>query len=195
MHQLKSEDYRNRSGFNLVEAAIVLGVIGLVIGGIWVTAAALTERNRQNQYYLGLMASIDFFYTSYVSSGRQVPAGVAFWNDLLALSVPMDGFTRTTDPTGFTGPWGSSSTFSVYTLSFGANIMAQVLSTIPKSSCLNIFRRFSAAQLSQKKSSRMTAGSVTLTIQEIEAGLTDTQISNFCGASANVSIVIFFEGL
>lgn len=31
-------------GFNLVEAAIVLGVIGLVIGGIWVTASAISFR-------------------------------------------------------------------------------------------------------------------------------------------------------
>lgn len=34
-----------RRGFNLVEAAVVLGVVGLVIGGIWVAAADV--RNRQ----------------------------------------------------------------------------------------------------------------------------------------------------
>ncbi len=33
-------------GFNLVEAAIVLGVVGLVIGGIWV-AAAEVQKNRK----------------------------------------------------------------------------------------------------------------------------------------------------
>lgn len=32
-----------KRGFNLVEAAIVLGVIGLVIGGIWVAAASATK--------------------------------------------------------------------------------------------------------------------------------------------------------
>lgn len=35
-----------RRGFNLVEAAIVLGVVGLVIGGIWV-AAAEVQKNRK----------------------------------------------------------------------------------------------------------------------------------------------------
>lgn len=42
-----------RRGFNLVEAAIVLGVVGLVIGGIWVAASALqknmTINNLANQ--------------------------------------------------------------------------------------------------------------------------------------------------
>lgn len=41
--------YRQKSeeeGFNLVEAAIVLGVVGLVIGGIWVAASAVTEAQR-----------------------------------------------------------------------------------------------------------------------------------------------------
>ncbi len=37
---------RRRRGFNLIEAAIVLGVVGLVIGGIWVAAAEVSERMR-----------------------------------------------------------------------------------------------------------------------------------------------------
>ena len=35
---------RQSRGFNLVEAAIVLGIVGLVIGSIWVTAAEINER-------------------------------------------------------------------------------------------------------------------------------------------------------
>ncbi len=36
-------------GFNLVEAAIVLGIIGLVIGGIWWAAAKISEQTEANQ--------------------------------------------------------------------------------------------------------------------------------------------------
>jgi hypothetical protein len=38
---------RSQRGFNLIEAAIVLGVIGLVIGGIWVAAASVQRNNRR----------------------------------------------------------------------------------------------------------------------------------------------------
>lgn len=45
MTLLSSKKYR---GFNLIEAAIVLGVAGLVVAGIWVAAAAISERREIN---------------------------------------------------------------------------------------------------------------------------------------------------
>jgi hypothetical protein len=41
--------HKTRMGFNLIEAAIVLGVVGLVIGGIWVSAAKLHQERQLNQ--------------------------------------------------------------------------------------------------------------------------------------------------
>jgi len=38
----------SRYAFSLIEAAIVLGIIGLVIGGIWMAAANANERLRQS---------------------------------------------------------------------------------------------------------------------------------------------------
>ena len=46
-------------GFNLIEAAIVLGVIGLIIGGIWVAAAAINERMKVNETLAGVMTIIN----------------------------------------------------------------------------------------------------------------------------------------
>ncbi len=36
----------SRRGFSLIEIAIVLGIVGLVVAGIWVAAAALNENRR-----------------------------------------------------------------------------------------------------------------------------------------------------
>jgi type II secretory pathway pseudopilin PulG len=50
---------RNRShAFSLIEAAIVLGVIGLVIGGIWVAAADLASKRRLNEAAEGMLTSV-----------------------------------------------------------------------------------------------------------------------------------------
>lgn len=38
-----------RKGFNLIEAAIVLGVVGFVIGGIWVAASSVNENWKINK--------------------------------------------------------------------------------------------------------------------------------------------------
>lgn len=36
-------------GFSLIEAAIVLGVVGLVIGSIWIAASAMMEKRRESR--------------------------------------------------------------------------------------------------------------------------------------------------
>lgn len=40
----------SRRGFSLIEAAIVLGIVGLVIGGIWVAASAISHRQKDNDF-------------------------------------------------------------------------------------------------------------------------------------------------
>jgi hypothetical protein len=47
----------SRRGFNLIEAAIVLGVIGLVIGGIWVAAASVADNQRVSATSAGLLST------------------------------------------------------------------------------------------------------------------------------------------
>ncbi len=46
MHAQLNTSPLHKRGFSLVEAAIVLGVISLVIGGIWVATAAVSENQR-----------------------------------------------------------------------------------------------------------------------------------------------------
>ena len=55
----KAIAHKTRMGFNLIEAAIVLAVVGGVIGGIWVSAAAVYENHKVNKTVEGLALVAD----------------------------------------------------------------------------------------------------------------------------------------
>lgn len=49
--------HKTKKGFNLIEAAIVLAVVGGVIGGIWVAAATVIENHRVNKTVEGILTT------------------------------------------------------------------------------------------------------------------------------------------
>ncbi len=54
-----------KAGFNLIEAAIVLGIVGLIVGGIWAAAGSAYENMRQQnaaKQLLALVQGIRGFY-------------------------------------------------------------------------------------------------------------------------------------
>lgn len=64
---------RHRKGFNLVEAAIVLGVVGLVIGGIWVAASAVSENMKVKRLSEGLQ----LIYSGVRNQFKNMPVGMS----------------------------------------------------------------------------------------------------------------------
>lgn len=50
---------KSKNGFNLIEAAIVLGIVGLIVGGIWVAAATVRENMKVNLIVTGVSQTID----------------------------------------------------------------------------------------------------------------------------------------
>ena len=65
-----------RRGFSLIEAAIVLGVIGLVIGGIWIGAEAVNRNIKMNNTFSGLISGVQEIRRLYkdVSSAQLIAA-------------------------------------------------------------------------------------------------------------------------
>lgn len=48
-----------RRGFSLIEAAIVLAVVGLVIGGIWAAVSTLREKYAVSQTVSGILSTVE----------------------------------------------------------------------------------------------------------------------------------------
>src|SRR6185369_4823894 len=49
---------RKKTGFSLIEAAIVLAIVGLVIGGIWVAASAVATKMKISRTLVGLTFAV-----------------------------------------------------------------------------------------------------------------------------------------
>jgi type II secretory pathway pseudopilin PulG len=72
---------RRKRGFSLLEAAVVLGVVGLVIGGIWGVASSVRasmQANQLHQQTLNLVSSIRDYYAN-----RPLPSVTADMTDTL----------------------------------------------------------------------------------------------------------------
>lgn len=91
-------------GFNLIEAAIVLGVVGLVIGAIWVGAASFYQRHRVEQSYSGMLMIGNKIGKIYSDAGlvSEFALAAAELHGMVGNSLPA-GFTLE-HSTGFSSP-------------------------------------------------------------------------------------------
>lgn len=81
-----------KRGFSLIEAAIVLAVVGLVLGGIWVAAAAMYENYKVNKTAEGILVTAKNLQNLI---GTQTVGTLGNWSELLdvardAGAVPKD---------------------------------------------------------------------------------------------------------
>ncbi|MEJ0061952.1 MAG: type 4 pilus major pilin [Alphaproteobacteria bacterium] len=63
---------RSAKGFNLIEAAIVLGIVGLVVGGIWVAATSVytnMRAKRATEQLLSIAQNVRALYATSATTG------------------------------------------------------------------------------------------------------------------------------
>ncbi len=75
--------HKTRKGFNLIESAVVLAVVGGVIGGIWYAAAAVTENRKVIETEKGILTiahhAQNLFSqrtSSYLTDGQNISAAI-----------------------------------------------------------------------------------------------------------------------
>lgn len=101
---MRSLRQNKESGFNLIEAAIVLGIVGLVVAGIWAAAAAAYENMRQQAASKNLLAYAQAIKNYYAGSGATQVQTVN--TALIAAGlVPKDMLVGTT---AVVHPWGNT---------------------------------------------------------------------------------------
>jgi len=125
----------SRQGFSLIESAIVLGIVGLVLGGIWSAAAYVGTRQKissmaQNVVFIG--QNIRQLYNGQSMMGVTI-------DDLIQMSViPADMVQGTMAVT----PWGRS--ISIYEAGNGGVIFEVRVNDTAE--CLKMHEAFSLAR-------------------------------------------------
>lgn len=79
----------HRNGFSLIEAAIVLGIVGLVIGGIWVAASTISFKMNMNRTVTAVGQTYENMKRLYKKQ-TTLGAGTQVQGALLRSLVPAD---------------------------------------------------------------------------------------------------------
>lgn len=127
-----------RKGFNLIEAAIVLGVIGLIIGGIWVASSSIQEKNRQQEFLRQITYIID--KTSSQFRNMTIPSV----DEPIVVNSGTPAALRTAllppSSTNMTSPWGQGFQLQIY----NGYINIQYY-RIPLQTCISLAPRIASA--------------------------------------------------
>lgn len=135
MIEMNTKNVKTKKGFSLIEAAIVLGIVGLVIGGIWVAAAAVTQNMREADASKALIQVIQNVRNLYY--GQTPTATGDITTDMIsAKAIPSD-FVMTT--TSAKNPWSGAVTVSISGASFDKVDIAYA--SVPKDSCIELTSR------------------------------------------------------
>src|ERR1700744_4410532 len=94
-----------RRGFTLTEIAIVLGIVGLILGAIWVAAAAVYNNLRTSHANTEIIQVAQGVRTLMTTSNTVGAAGDLTGAMISAGLIPADSVTS---PTTATGPWAGS---------------------------------------------------------------------------------------
>lgn len=131
-------------GFSLIESAIVLGVVGLVIGSIWIAAANVTRKNNLERDYTLVVAGVEKVRALY--KGMLCSGCSQSWQGSTSVDlgiVPRD-LQHGTDTVSYSGydlrlPQNVSNNGSIY--SHGVMV---TFGNVDKAGCIQLVSKFSS---------------------------------------------------
>lgn len=129
---------QKKRGFSLIESAIVLGIVGLVIGGIWVAAASVQAANKRDDAAKALLQIVpivrNLFKGFEITADLDITAAVFRSNTVPGTYIDEGaGVVR--------NPWNGSITVALI-ISNGAPTQIGInMTNVPKSACIEITSR------------------------------------------------------
>jgi prepilin-type N-terminal cleavage/methylation domain-containing protein len=125
----------SKKGFTLTEIAIVLGIMGLILGAIWVAASGVYANQKEakaNTETLTIAQNLRSLYST------QATTGVAAATDITAQMITAGVFPADTVNGAVTvNPWNGTIGI-IAQLPATANTFHVVLTNVPRDACINL---------------------------------------------------------
>lgn len=128
---------RKTRGFTLTEVAIVMGVVGLILGGIWIAAAAVYTNHRVNTAYTQVMRIVQGTRALYASQALFPVSqqGTNITNNLKQAGIIPKDMINEEVGVGVKNPWSTGTRVYATTTRNGFAIF---LRRIPQSACIQL---------------------------------------------------------
>jgi prepilin-type N-terminal cleavage/methylation domain-containing protein len=134
-----------KRGFTLTEIAIVLGIIGLILGSIWVAAASVYQNLRVSKTQTLMLAAVQNIRSLYASGNTTGDTGTAtkLTQGLAAAGVfPSDAVTLSSGTYTISAPWSGSSVEVFNSKQNGSTAAGDAFEIsvlgIPQAACINL---------------------------------------------------------
>jgi prepilin-type N-terminal cleavage/methylation domain-containing protein len=178
---------KKQSGFNLVEMAVVLSIIGLILGGVYIAASRSTERahgTRFEQQFVETVQNTRSYYSLYAS----VPSSDVTATLIAANALPSDTFNNSASTVAYQA-FGNNFNIVGGGSSFTLNFV-----NLQRNACQAIVRIAAAKRQSMNISSITTPSGTILSAATV---FDPTQLPNLCVGTAGaltVSVVLGLRG-
>lgn len=130
----RTPSIRRRQGFTLSELAIVLGIAGIALGGIWTAYSTVSQSNKANQAAQDILQIASNIRSMYVGAS-QIPAGASFAGLIAANAIPSN---LVTGPASATNAWGGIVTVYLPPGGMGNRTFRVAFYSIPNNTCIQI---------------------------------------------------------
>ncbi len=173
-------------GFTLTEAAIVLGIVGLILGAIWVAAASVYENLRVSTTSNQLLQIVQAVRSMHATQST-VDSDISAILVARAGGIPSDMVVKDSSGavTAVRDVWAGDVTIDAATYSVPYDSFAITFSAVPQSACSNLLIRNTGAG---RDSGLIGAGSAVSTSTSFPMTLTQAiaACSNTSAAGNNV---------
>jgi type II secretory pathway pseudopilin PulG len=179
-----------RAGFNLIEAAIVLGIVGLIVGGIWAAAGAAYENMRQQNASKQLLALVQGIRGFYAQSPTDViETDIGKLNDLGVL--PADMVIDAGGVKSLRHQWGGAVTIEDTTATYSIASFKVNFLNMKKDACRNFLTR--SANVA-RGSGLLVVNSGSSTVLDLMANSSDINTDVTCQDNATPYFVFSLRG-